>query len=82
MVNTVEIKREDWDKLIRLHEDIGRLLFEAQDTLNGLLHFGVEPTSLMADVLDIHRRMKPIAKSVFIADYPFDIIPIRGGTTT
>ena len=81
MSNTVEISREDWETLIRLHEDLGRLLFEAQDILYGLLQLGVKPPAMEADVFDIHSRMKPIAKSLFISDLPFDIVPITGGAT-
>lgn len=78
MSNTVEIRREDWEKLTELHNTLSKLLFDTENFFFGLRQVGVNP-AFSAELGVLHKRMKPISKFLFVEDEPFAIVPLKGG---
>ena len=72
MTNSIEIRREDWEKLNIYHEEINRLLIDAQDFLYMLLQTGIDP-GLEGQALKLRLKMETIAKFLFVEDPPFGI---------
>ena len=72
MTNSIEIRREDWEKLNIYHEEINRLLIDAQDFLYMLLQTGIDP-DLEGQALKLRLKMETIAKFLFVEDPPFGI---------
>ena len=72
MTNSIEIRREDWEKLNIYHEEINRLLIDAQDFLYMLLQTGIDP-DLEGRALKLRLKMENIAKFLFLEDPPFGI---------
>jgi hypothetical protein len=72
MTNTIELRREDWEKLNIYHEEINRLLIDAQDFLYMLLQTGIDP-DLEGQALKLRLKMETIAKFLFVEDPPFGI---------
>ena len=72
MTNTIEIRREDWEKLNIYHEEINLLLIDAQDFLYMLLQTGIDP-DLEGQALKLRLKMETIAKFLFVEDPPFGI---------
>jgi hypothetical protein len=72
MTNTIELRREDWEKLNIYHKEINLLLSDAQDFLYILLQTGVDP-DLEGRALKLRLRMEPITKFLFVEDSPFGI---------
>jgi hypothetical protein len=72
MTNSIEIRREDWEKLFIYHEEINRLLFDAQDFLYMLLQTGIDP-DVEGRALKLRLKMENIAKFLFVEDPPFGI---------
>ncbi len=72
MTNTIELRREDWEKLNIYHEEINLLLIDAQDFLYMLLQTGIDP-DLEGQALKLRLKMETIAKFLFVEDPPFGI---------
>jgi hypothetical protein len=72
MTNSIELRREDWEKLNIYHEEINRLLIDAQDFLYMLLQTGIDP-DLEGQALKLRLKMETIAKFLFVEDPPFGI---------
>ena len=72
MTNSIEIRREDWEKLNIYHEEMNRLLIDAQDFLYMLLQTGIDP-DLEGQALKLRLKMETIAKFLFVEDPPFGI---------
>jgi hypothetical protein len=72
MTNSIELRREDWEKLNIYHKELNRLLVDTQDFFYMLLQSGVDP-DLEGRVIKLCLRMEPIAKFLFVEDPPFGI---------
>ncbi|MHA2402271.1 MAG: hypothetical protein ACXADH_04705 [Candidatus Kariarchaeaceae archaeon] len=75
MTNSIELRKEDWEKLQAYHEELSRLLFDTHDFLNRLLQIGTH-SALETQAIHIYKRMEPIAKFLFSEDEPFGIHPL------
>ncbi len=88
MSDTVEISREDWDKLIRYHKELFELVNDIQDGLETILlvdipnlNFYVSPETTAPTTKKLtayYAKLKPWMKFLFVQDYPFSITPIKG----
>ena len=72
MTNSIELQRDDWEKLKSYHQELNRLLFDAQDFLYMLLQTGIDP-DLEGQALKLRLKMETIAKFLFVEDPPFGI---------
>ena len=89
MTDTVEISREDWDKLIGYHEELFKLLsgFDGEletvlliDIPNLCFHISPEETAPITKKLtEYYAKSTPWTKFLFVKDEPFGIIPLKGG---
>ena len=73
MADVVVLRREDWEKLNKYHEELGHLLFDTENFLYSLLQVNVSPHWLDPKALELHRRMEPLAKFLFVEPTPFGI---------
>jgi hypothetical protein len=64
MTDSIELRKEDWEKLQAYHEELSRLIFDTHDFLNRLLQIGTHST-LETQAIHIYKRMEPIAKFLF-----------------
>lgn len=76
MDNNVEITKEDWQKLIDLHDKLSPLLFEAVSLFQGFAYTSSDPT-MAKSAAKLFVELEPIAKYIFIEDSPFGIKNMR-----
>lgn len=72
MTNSIELRREDWEKLNIYHKELNQLLVDAQDFLYMLLQTGVDP-DLEGRAIKLRLSIEPIAKFLYVEDPPFGI---------
>ncbi len=75
MTDTVEISREDWDKLVRYHNEYTKLLVDVYSELSS----GLQNEKTLDEVAFLVGALGERAESFLRVEAPFGITPLRGG---
>ena len=75
MNDTVEISREDWDKLIRYHREFTKFLVDVYRGLSS----GLQNEKTLDDVAYLVGSLGESAESFLQVEAPFGITPLKGG---
>jgi hypothetical protein len=72
---TVEISREDWDKLVRYHKEFTKLLLDLHKELSS----GLQNEKTLDEVAYLVGSLGIRAESFLQIEAPFGITPLDGG---
>jgi hypothetical protein len=75
MTDTVEISRDDWDKLVRYHNEQKKLLVDVYSELSS----GLQNEKTLDEVAFLVGSLGERAKSFSRVEAPFGITPLKGG---
>ncbi|MBI5842672.1 MAG: hypothetical protein HZB19_21485 [Chloroflexi bacterium] len=72
MSEKIEISKEDWQKLVDMHEKLSPLLFEAVALFQDVAYTASIP-EIAKRAAELFTKLEPLAKYIFVEDPPFGI---------